>query len=90
MCWKWFRVLGLIACFLAFQGCSDGSSDKITDIDERVVDDTTIGDGNGTVTANEDSSLPLAPNFTRVNTELEEVSLNEHHGKVVLVDFWAT
>ena len=25
-----------------------------------------------------------------MNTELEEVSLNEHHGKVVLVDFWAT
>jgi cytochrome c biogenesis protein CcmG/thiol:disulfide interchange protein DsbE len=25
-----------------------------------------------------------------VSTALEEVSLNDHHGKVVLVDFWAT
>ena len=32
----------------------------------------------------------LAPNFTLLNTELEEVSLSDYQGKVVMVDFWAT
>ena len=32
----------------------------------------------------------LAPNFTLASTELEEVSLSDYEGKVVLLDFWAT
>lgn len=37
-----------------------------------------------------DSLLPLAPNFTLLNTELEETMLTDFSGKVVLLDFWAT
>ena len=37
-----------------------------------------------------DSSFQVAPNFTLLNTELEEVSLTDYQGKVVIVDFWAT
>jgi len=35
-------------------------------------------------------SFQLAPNFTLLNTELEEVSLSDYQDKVVIVDFWAT
>ncbi len=37
-----------------------------------------------------DPSRPLAPNFTLLNTELEETMLTDFSGKVVLLDFWAT
>lgn len=74
MYWKPFYLFSLILCLLAFLGCSDDTSDKMTD----------AGD------VNEDSSFRLAPNFTLLNTELEEVSLSDYQGKVVMVDFWAT
>lgn len=35
-------------------------------------------------------SFQLAPNFTLLSTELEEVSLTDYQGKVLIVDFWAT
>ncbi len=84
MCWRQIRVLSLILCFLVVLGCSDDDGDEIIGIDEPTVDNTTPPD------ANEDSSLPLAPNFTLPDTELEEVSLSDYEGKVVLLDFWAT
>lgn len=37
-----------------------------------------------------ESSFKIAPNFTLLNTELEEVRLSDYQGKVVIVDFWAT
>jgi thiol-disulfide isomerase/thioredoxin len=74
MYWKPFCLFSLILCLLAFLGCSDDTSDKMID----------AGD------VNEDSSFRLAPNFTLLNTELEEVSLSDYQGKVVMVDFWAT
>ena len=74
MYWKPFCLFSFILCLLAFLGCSDDTSDKMT--------------GAGDV--NEDSSFQLAPNFTLLNTELEEVSLSDYQGKVVIVDFWAT
>ena len=37
-----------------------------------------------------DPALPIAPNFTLLNTELEETMLTDYSGKVVLLDFWAT
>ena len=74
MCWKLFCLFSLILCLLPFLGCSDDASDKMTD----------TGDVNG------DPSFQLAPNFTLLNTELEEVSLSDYQGKVVIVDFWAT
>ncbi len=74
MYWKLFCLFSLILCLLSFFGCSDDTSDKMTD----------TGD------VNEDSSFQLAPNFTLLNTELEEVSLSDYQGKVVIVDFWAT
>ena len=36
-----------------------------------------------------DPALPTAPNFTLLNTELEETMLTDYSGKVVLLDFWA-
>ena len=39
---------------------------------------------------NESSSFQLAPAFTLLSTELEEVSLSDYEGKVIIVDFWAT
>ena len=78
---KGFCILGLILCCIAFFGCSEDDADKMTNLDNPVtVGDTTPGDAN----------LPPAPNFTLLNTELEEVSLTDHRGKVVIVDFWAT
>ncbi len=74
MYWKLFCLFSLIFCLLSFLGCSDDTSDKMTD----------------TVDVNEDSSSRLAPNFTLLNTELEEVSLSDYQGKVIIVDFWAT
>ena len=73
MYWKLFCLFSLLLSLL-FLGCSDDTSDKMTD----------TGD------VNEDSSFQLAPNFTLLNTELEEVSLSDYQGKVVIVDFWAT
>ena len=35
-------------------------------------------------------ALPIAPNFTLLNTELEETMLTDYSGKIVLLDFWAT
>lgn len=84
MCWRQFRVFSLILCVLVFQGCSDDASDKVADTVEPSVDDAANAD------APDDSSLPLAPGFTLLNTELEEVRLSDAQGKVVLVDFWAT
>ena len=74
MYWKPFCLFSFILCLLAFLGCSEDTSDKMTD----------TGD------VNEDRSFRLAPNFTLLNTELEEVSLSDYQGKVVIVDFWAT
>ena len=44
----------------------------------------------GAADGDEESSFQLAPDFTLLNTELEEVSLSDYQGKVVIVDFWAT
>ena len=74
MYWKLFCLFGFILCFLSFLGCSDETSDKMTDA------------GN----IDKDPSFQLAPDFTLLNTELEEVSLSGYEGKVVMVDFWAT
>ena len=74
MYWQSFFLFTLFLCLLAFLGCSDDTSDKITD----------TGD------VNEAPSFQLAPNFTLLNTELEEVSLSDYQGKVVIIDFWAT
>jgi peroxiredoxin len=74
MYWKLFCLFGLILCLLGVLGCSDDTSDKMTD----------AGD------VNADSSFQLAPSFTLLNTELQEVSLADYQGKVVIVDFWAT
>lgn len=71
---KLFCLFSFILFLLSFLACSDDTSDKMT--------------GAGDV--NEDSSFQLAPNFTLLNTELEEVSLSDYQGKVVIVDFWAT
>ena len=74
MYWKLFCLFSLILCLLPFLGCSDDTSDKMT--------------GAGDV--NDDSSFQLAPKFTLLNTELEEVNFSDYQGKVVIVDFWAT
>ena len=74
MYWKFFCLFGLILCLLGVLGCSDDTSDKMTD----------TGD------VNADSSFQPAPSFTLLNTELQEVSLADYQGKVVIVDFWAT
>ena len=74
MYWKSFCLFSLILCLLSFLGCADDTSDKMTD----------AGD------TDEAPSFQLAPNFTLLNTELEEVSLSDYEGKVVIVDFWAT
>lgn len=42
------------------------------------------------ITDTVDPSFQIAPNFTLLNTELEEVSLTDYQDKVVIVDFWAT
>ena len=74
MSWKLFCLLCLTFCLLPFLGCSDDASDSMTN------------------TADEDtsSSFQLAPAFTLLSTELEEVSLSDYEGKVIIVDFWAT
>ena len=74
MYWKLFCLFGFILCLLGVLGCSDDTSDKMTDADD--VDEAT--------------SFQLAPSFTLLNTELQEVSLSDYQGKVVIVDFWAT
>ena len=74
MYWRLFCLFGLLLCLLSFLGCSDDTSDKMTDTSD----------------VDKDSSFQLAPNFTLLNTELEEVSLSDYQGKVVIVDFWAT
>jgi peroxiredoxin len=48
------------------------------------------GDEPDKMTDTADASFQIAPNFTLLNTELEEVSLTDYQGKVVIVDFWAT
>ena len=48
------------------------------------------GDEPDKMTDTTDASFQIAPNFTLLNTELEEVSLTDYQGKVVIVDFWAT
>ena len=74
MYWKTFCLFSLILCLLVSLGCSDDTGDKITDA------------GN----VDKDSSFRPAPSFTLLSTELEEVSLLDYQGKVVIVDFWAT
>ena len=74
MYWKLFCLFSLLPCLLLFLGCSDDTSDEITD----------------TSGVNGDPSFQLAPSFTLLNTELEEVSLSDYQGKVIIVDFWAT
>ena len=74
---QWWRLSSvfIILCLLTVFGCSDDSSDTVVEVD-------TPNDGV--------ASLELAPSFTLANTELEEVSLSDYQGKVVLLDFWAT
>ena len=79
MYWKLFCLFSLLLCLLSFLGCSDDTSDKMTDDIMTDTDD-----------ASEDSSFRLAPDFTLLNTELQEVSFADYQGKVVIVDFWAT
>ena len=79
MYWKLFCLFSLLLCLLSFLACSDDTSDKMTDDIMTDTDDV-----------NEDSSFRLAPDFTLLNTELEEVSLSDYQSKVVMVDFWAT
>ncbi len=79
MYWKLFCLFSLILCLLPFLGCSDDTSDN--DTSDKM---TNTGDVNG------DPSFQPAPLFTLLNTELEEVSLSDYQGKVVIVDFWAT
>ena len=74
MYWKLFCLFSFSLCLLPFFGCSDDTSDKMT----------------GTGDVNGDPSFQSAPLFTLLNTELEEVSLSDYQGKVVIVDFWAT
>ena len=74
MYWKSFCLFSLILCLLSFLGCSDDTSDKVTDADD----------------VDKAPSFRLAPDFTLLNTELEEVSFSDYQGKVVMVDFWAT
>ena len=74
MYWKLFCLFSLIFYLLPFLGCSSDESDKMTDAAE----------------ANKNPSFQFAPNFTLLNTELEEVRLSDYQGKVVIVDFWAT
>ncbi|MCE2396164.1 TlpA family protein disulfide reductase [Candidatus Poribacteria bacterium] len=74
MYWRPFCLFSLSLCLLLFSGCSDDTTEKMTDA------------GN----VDKDSSFRLAPSFTLLNTELEEVSLSDYQGKVVMVDFWAT
>ncbi len=38
----------------------------------------------------EESTLPLAPNFTLQTLDGQEVTLSKLKGKVILLDFWAT
>lgn len=71
---KLLCLFSLILCLLPFLGCSDDANDKMTD----------TGDENG------EPSFQPAPPFTLLTTELEEVSLSDYQGKVVIVDFWAT
>lgn len=79
MYWKLFCLFSLFLCLLSFLACSDDASDKMTDDIMTDTDDV-----------NEVSSFRLAPDFTLLNTELEEVSFSDYQGKVVMVDFWAT
>ena len=74
MYWKLFCLFSIILCVLSFLGCSDDTSDKMTD----------TGD------VNEDRSFRLAPDFMLLTTELEAVSFSDYQGKVLMVDFWAT
>ena len=74
MYWKLFCLFSLIVCLVPLLGCSSDESDKMTDA----------------VDVSDDPSYQLAPNFTLLSTELEEVSLSDYQDKVVIVDFWAT
>ena len=77
MYWKLFCLFSLILCLLPFLGCSDDAGDE----PDKMTDAADV---------NDDSSFQLAPDFTLLNTELEEVRLSDYQGKVVIVDFWAT
>lgn len=79
MYWKRLGGLILILCVFMFLGCSDDdTSDRMVEPAESAVE------------ANEDGLPPLAPGFTLLDTELEEVSLADYQNQVVLLDFWAT
>ena len=70
-------IFTLVLWVLVIIGCSDTDTDKIMA--------PTMESGLAM-----DESLPLAPAFTLASTELEEVSLSDYEGKIVLLDFWAT
>ena len=79
-----FSVFTLILWVSIIVSCSDEPTDMVPDPDEDKM--TNVG---GTK-EDDDTSLPLAPNFTLASTEFEEVSLSDYEGSVVLLDFWAT
>ena len=84
MWWRPLGIFNLILCALAVFGCSDDTIDEVTAVGTPT-NNMMVGSNSGA-----DSLLPLAPNFTLLSTELEEVRLTDYQGKVVLLDLWAT
>lgn len=83
-------IFTLVLWVLVIIGCSD--TDKIMDSEDQKMTDGDAANGDDTMEPDlaVDESLPLAPAFTLASTELEEVSLSDYDGKIVLLDFWAT
>lgn len=86
-------IFTLILWVLMIVSCSEDLTDKETDPDDgKMTNGDAPKDDNTTEPrdVDDDASLPLAPDFTLASTGLEEVSLTDYEGKVVLLDFWAT
>ena len=81
MGWKRLTVFVIILSFFIVFGCSEDTEEPPTE--EPIVDPPAEQPV-------DDPSLPLAPDFTLLDTELKEVSLKDYNGKVLLLDFWAT
>lgn len=82
MSWQRLTVFAIILSFFIVFGCSEDNDEPSPTEKPHVETPTEVPP--------DDPSLPLAPEFTLLNTEFEEVSLKDYHGKVVLLDFWAT